>query len=326
MSYNAATLAQEAVFNTSPNGSHNGVWMSGGGAAADANGNIYFATGNGTWNGTTDYGDSIVKLGPPANGNFPVIDYFTPYNQAMLANDDTDLASGGLVLLPALPSGQQLLAQQGKQGTIYLLDITNLGKYCINLTPGLHQQRYANRERDHGGQSRHLGVTRILERQSVLDGGERSASRPIRSMPTIAASSRRRRLRTARRFSPSRPLPPPFPRTATRTEFFGHWTAARDDSTCDGGGSNCLGLYAYDATNLANLLYTSSQAANNRDSPGTAVKFEKPIIANGKVYVGTQSSVTRVRTTCKRTSGSLDPDAEPGTRVLLFRTIDHSFG
>ncbi len=57
-------------------------------------------------------------------------------------------------------------------------------------------------------------------------------------------------------------------------------------------GSNCLGLYAYDATNLANLLYASSQAANNRDSPGTAVKFEKPIIVNGKVYLATQSAVT----------------------------------
>jgi hypothetical protein len=65
-----------------------------------------------------------------------------------------------------------------------------------------------------------------------------------------------------------------------------------DDSTCDGGGSACLGLYAYDATNLANMLYNSKQAANNRDSPGTAVKFEKPIIANGMVYVGTQSSVS----------------------------------
>ena len=65
-----------------------------------------------------------------------------------------------------------------------------------------------------------------------------------------------------------------------------------DDSTCDGGTRNCLGLYAYDATNLANLLYISSQAANNRDSPGNAVKFEKPIVANGKVYVGTQSSVS----------------------------------
>jgi hypothetical protein len=56
-----------------------------------------------------------------------------------------------------------------------------------------------------------------------------------------------------------------------------------DDATCDGGGQNCLGLYAYDATNLAHLLYTSAQAANNRDSPGIAVKFEKPIVTNGKV-------------------------------------------
>ncbi len=76
-----------------------------------------------------------MKLGPPANNNFPVLDYFTPYNQGSLDAGDVDVASGGLVLLPTLPSGQQLLAQQGKQGTIYLLNINNLGKYCVNLTP-----------------------------------------------------------------------------------------------------------------------------------------------------------------------------------------------
>jgi hypothetical protein len=64
-----------------------------------------------------------------------------------------------------------------------------------------------------------------------------------------------------------------------------------DNSTCDGG-SNCLGLYAYDATNLGKLLYNSAQAPNNRDSPGPAHKFQVPIIANGKVYVGTVGTVT----------------------------------
>ena len=95
--------------------------MAASGPAADSVGNIYFATGNGSWNGTTDFGDSIVKLGPPAGGRFPVLDYFTPYNQGTLDHDDTDVASGGLVLLPPLPSGLQLLAQQGKQGTMNFL-------------------------------------------------------------------------------------------------------------------------------------------------------------------------------------------------------------
>jgi hypothetical protein len=129
MSYNAATLSQEAVFNDSPNGSAGGIWMSGGGIAADSSGNLFLPTGNGTWNGTTDYGDSILKLGPPSGGTFPVLDYFAPYDQATLDNNDVDVASGGLVLLPNLPSGRQLLAQIGKSGTLFLLDRNNLGKY-----------------------------------------------------------------------------------------------------------------------------------------------------------------------------------------------------
>src|ERR1700722_12186662 len=98
MSYSASTLTQEAVYNTSPDGYGNGVWMAGSGLAADSGGNIYFATGNGTWNGTTDIGDSIVKLGPPNAGAFPLVDFFTPWNQASLEAKDQDLASGGGVL------------------------------------------------------------------------------------------------------------------------------------------------------------------------------------------------------------------------------------
>ena len=134
MSYNASTLVQEAVFNTSPNGRQNGVWMSGGGPAADASGNIYFATGNGSWNGTSDYGDSVVETRAPREWQFPVLDYFTPYNQASLDSGRCGRRVRRGRLLPTL-SGRQFLAQQGKQGTIYLLDISNLGKYCVNLTP-----------------------------------------------------------------------------------------------------------------------------------------------------------------------------------------------
>jgi hypothetical protein len=291
MSYSASTLAQEAAFNTSPNGSRNGVWMSGAGAAADASGNVYFATGNGTWNGTTDYGDSIVKLGAPAAGSFPVVDYFTPYNQGKLAADDTDLAAGGLVLLPTLPSGQQLLAQQGKQGTIYLLNTAELGHYCPNLTPAC-SGRDTNVVQEIFGASPGIwgspaywngnlywtGANDSIKAYSFNANG----SGLISTSPTSAS---------AQIFAFSAPTPA-ISSNGNANGILWALDGSADDSTCDGGGSNCLGLYAYDATNLANLLYTSSQAPGNRDSPGVAVKFEKPIVANGKVYVGTQSSVT----------------------------------
>src|ERR1039458_2506026 len=102
-----------------------GVWIAGGGIAADSGGNIYFPTGNGTWNGTTDYGNSIVKLGPPSGGSFSVVSYFTPWDQASLYAKDLDVSSGGLILLPTTKSGLNLLAQQGKQGTIVLLNQSN---------------------------------------------------------------------------------------------------------------------------------------------------------------------------------------------------------
>jgi hypothetical protein len=288
MSYNATSLQQEGVFNTSPNGSRNGVWMSGGGIASDANGNLYFPTGNGTWNGTTDFGDSIVKLGPPASGSFPVLDYFSPYNQASLASSDEDVSSGGLVLLPPLASGTQLLAEQGKAGWIYLININNMGKYCPNLTPPctsgdpqIVQEFFAspgiwgspaywNGNLYWTGANDHIKAYSFNHNSGLISTSPTSESAQIFAFsaptPTISASG-------------------------TTNGILWALDGSADDSTCDGGGSNCLGLYAYDATNLANVLYISSQAANNRDAPGTAVKFEKPIVANGKVYVGTQSSV-----------------------------------
>jgi hypothetical protein len=97
MSYNASTLAQEYVFNTTPNGEEGGIWMSGGGIAADRLGNLYFATGNGTYDGQKggDFGDSVLRLDLKPPGQYFLKDWFTPFDQEELDQQDDDLGSGG---------------------------------------------------------------------------------------------------------------------------------------------------------------------------------------------------------------------------------------
>jgi hypothetical protein len=295
MSYAAGTLALEAALNVSANGSENGVWMSGGGPAADSNGNIFFATGNGSWNGATDYGDSIVKLGPPSGGTFPVLDYFTLYNQSTLSVGDTDVASGGVVLLPNLPSGQQLLTQMGKEGTMYVIDRNNMGKYCINQNPPCSGSD-PNIVQEIPGATTGVWGTPAYWNGNVYWGGGKDGggsdnlkafSFNTNNSGLISASPTSK---SSKAFSFSAPSPSVSANGNTNGILWGLDNSAFG-STCSGS-SNCQVLYAYAATNLANMLYDSSQAANNRDVPGGAVKFAVPIIANGKVYVGSQSTVS----------------------------------
>jgi hypothetical protein len=81
--YNASDLSPLYAYNVTPNGSQGGVWQSGGQPTFDQSGDIYVATGNGTFDvntGGVDYGDSLLRLGI-RNGVFGVIDYFTPFDQ-----------------------------------------------------------------------------------------------------------------------------------------------------------------------------------------------------------------------------------------------------
>jgi len=327
MSYSASTLAQEAAFNTSADGSANGVWMSGGGLAADANGNIFFATGNGTWNGTTDYGDSIVKLGPPSGGSFPVLDYFTPYNQSSLAGGDTDVASGGLVLLPNLSSGQQLLTQMGKEGKMYLIDRNNMGKYCVNDVPPCNGSD-PNIVQEIPGATAGVWGTPAYWNGSVYWGGGSDGGGPD-NLKAFSFNANNSGLisdsptsESTKQFSFSAPSPTISANGNTNGILWGLDDSAFG-STCSGG-SNCQVLYAYDATNLANMLYNSSQAANNRDVPGGAVKFATPIVANGKVYVGSQLKVSAYgATSATPTVTSVNPNNGPaagGTAITISGT------
>jgi hypothetical protein len=121
--FDAATLAQKAVYMTTPNGSDGGIWMSGNGLAADASGNIFVTTGNGTFDNVSQLSDSILKF---SSNTLAVTDYFTPHNQGALNSNDDDLGSGGVVLLPdqAGPHTHLLVAGPGKDptGPIYLVD------------------------------------------------------------------------------------------------------------------------------------------------------------------------------------------------------------
>lgn len=136
LSYSAATgvLEQTGVLLTTPNGEMGGVWQDGAGLSADTAGNIYFSTGNGTFDvntGGSDYSESAIQISPnPVTGVLSVTDYFTPYDQAKLTTYDWDLSSAGLTILPPQPEPYPNMAiTGGKEGTIYLLNLDSMGGY-----------------------------------------------------------------------------------------------------------------------------------------------------------------------------------------------------
>jgi outer membrane protein assembly factor BamB len=102
LGFSATTLQLVSNWNATPDGGLGGIWESGGGVAVDSSGNLYVATGNGTFDADTggdDYGDSVVKI-PSSGGSFSPSDYFTPFNQATLEGLDQDFGSTGVLLLP----------------------------------------------------------------------------------------------------------------------------------------------------------------------------------------------------------------------------------
>jgi outer membrane protein assembly factor BamB len=120
--YDAQSLQQKAAYSTTPNAEEGGLWQSGNGLAADASGNVYFMSGNGTFDGNhggTDLGDSFVKLDP----NLNLLDWFTPLDFSDMDSSDVDLGSAG----PMLLQSSSAVVGGGKKGVFYLLDQNNMG-------------------------------------------------------------------------------------------------------------------------------------------------------------------------------------------------------
>jgi hypothetical protein len=289
LGYDATTLKLKVVFNDSPNGSRGGIWQSGGKIDVDANGHLYFMTGNGTFDTALnssgfpsqgDYGDSFVQLvrdssgpnNPNINGwGVHVVDYFTPYNQSYLQTNDLDVGSGGPTLLPSSVGGgghQNLLLGAGKQGVIYLIDRNNMGKFRAtgdNVVQELTNPQtggYFDTPAYFNGRVYYASVGDKGKAYTITKG--RLSTQPVSQTPDAFA----------------------FPGSTPSVSANGTTGGITWDLDL---GTNML--RAYDATNYGIELWTSGQAANNRDALGSVVKFTVPMIANGMVYVGTANSL-----------------------------------
>ncbi len=226
-----------------------------------------------------DFGDSVLKLS--RNGSsLSVLDFFTPDDNMALDNGDIDLGSTGVVLLPDLPGPTHLMFCGGKDGHLYVLNRDNMGKF-VNASNNVVQFFQLSGDSSNGFRSTPAFFNNTLYAAGFGD-------------PLMAVT-----------FSPSSGLFSTTPAAQHSPEIYGGfgtspmvsaqgtsngivWTI--DYGPDQGTPSTPAILRAYDATNLTKKLYDSSQQGN-RDTTGLAVKFTVPTVANGKVYVGTQSEL-----------------------------------
>jgi hypothetical protein len=278
MAFSADTLAQTSVLNLVPNGSEGGIWMAGTAPAADPAGNLFFIIGNG------DFDTTLNASGFPANGNcgncfvklttsggLKLADYFTPYNTVAESNADTDFGSGGgILMLDVTDSGgntRHLAVGAGKDSIIYVVDRDAMGKFNASA-----DQIYQEISGQLGG-----GVFSMpaFFNNTVYYGAVGDA---LKAFPVTTA-----KLAAA----PSSQSTHHFGYPGTTPSISANGTANGIVWAIENGGAI---LFAYDATNLTKELYNSNQAANNRDH-FSGNKFITPMIVNGRVYVGTQTSV-----------------------------------
>jgi hypothetical protein len=269
--YSASTLSQVAVFCVSPNGYGGALWQSGAGPAVDASGNLYVFTGNGTYDGATEWGQTILKL----SSTLSVLDWFTPANYAALNDSDLDLGSGTTMLMP----GTKYVFGSGKDSRAIIADTTNMGHLQGGGGGGPVQIfSFGGSDLLYGGAA-FPGSTAFF--QGTTDSG---SNENLFSLSWTGAA-----------FSTE-------PTTAPNSYGFpGAQYAGSSDGMANGilWMQNCTScnsdpsspptgfLAALNPVTLAEI-YNSNNSGS--DALGTFGKFTPPVVANGRVYVASQSS------------------------------------
>ncbi len=290
MAYSESTLQQTSVLNLTPNGpstphfsdGEGSVWMSGAGLAGDAQGNIFFLDANGTFDSTFtangfpahgDFGNAFMKVSTTGN-TLAAADYFAAYNLQAESDADQDLGSGGAMLLPdqtdAKGKTRHLAVGAGKDTNIYVVDRDNMGKFNASSNNAVYQ------ELPNALSGGAWSMAALFNNTVYYAGnGDHLKAFPITSALLATAP--------ASESVNSFPYPGATPSVSSNGAQNGVvWVIENR------GGAGVL--HAYDTTNLPTELYDSNQAPNNRDHFSDN-KFVPPMIANGKVYVGTTNSV-----------------------------------
>lgn len=282
IAYNAATLRQVSVLNLTPNGSDGAVWMSGAGPASDAQGNIYLLDGNGTFDKTLnsagfpingDFGNGFLKLSA-SGAKLSVADYFNMHNTNAESDADQDLGSGGALVLPDVKdsSGKiwQLALGAGKDGRIYVVNRNSMGKFNTKRDSAIYQ------ELDHALAGGVYSMPAYFN-DTVYFGAVGDSLKAFSIVNAKLVS------KAASKSSGTFAYPGTTPSISANGVSNGIVWAVESR------GSDAGVLHAYDAANLASELYNSNQAGPRDNFSDN--KYIAPMIANGKVFIGTPTGV-----------------------------------
>jgi len=280
MAYSESTLAQTAVLQLTPNGSEGAIWDAGG-LAADSAGALYATVANGTFDttldthgmpGQQDFGNAALRIALTGSA-LTVGDYFTPFNTASESANDVDLGSGSVVLLmdqtDSAGTIHHLMAVGGKDATLYVLDRDDMGRFNPSAN--------------------------ATYEQLSLGGGLYSA--PVYFNGSVYLGDVGGTLK-AYRFANAQLPATPNSQTSTTFAYPGTSPALSAQGSAnailwalESAAGSAAVLHAYNPANLGEEYYNSTQAAGGRDSFGDGNKFITPVIANGKVFIGTPDGV-----------------------------------
>ncbi len=301
VSYDAGSLAQTGVFNSSPDtngygtyGGAGGIWMGGGGPAADSNGSIYITTGNGPYNDSTAWADSVLKF----NAQLKLLDHFTPHDWSFLQCRDADLSAGGLLLIP----GASRALVGGKTGKLYLVNIDALGGEQANDAGAVQtlffeqdiSAAYTTSCTTNTGSVQTSQVTgyQIYGTAAFFNGAaylgvtpsNNSVRGPVRRFPFNGQLSYGSV--TPDSIAPGSYGTTPFI-SANGTANGIVWIIDHGNplQNANAAADTAAVLRAYNAADMTQEIYNSKQ--NAADSAGLGIKFTSPIVANGKVFIGT---------------------------------------